>query len=252
MRRRMYLAMARCAIAMVFLLVSSIAAAPLAAPAESISAAADSSPAAEPLGEAKSPVAGSDDPLRVAGDSDNPSAKLEAGELYDRTTTSRFSLSFLFILLGILFQQAGFSLYERGLASDRRADITWRRNLLIVPLGACAFWAYGFAIGWGNWFNGPTAPGWLPTLGPGLALLNRGLGLGPSVADSGAFQYGLSGAKGFFLIGLGDVSVMSVFSPDAAILDYRNDHTRRSDGRAAGQRSAAALLPADGDPFQPV
>jgi Amt family ammonium transporter len=84
-------------------------------------------------------------------------------------------------------------------------------NLMIYPLGCLAFWAYGFAIGWGNWFNGPVAPGWFSTLGPGTSVLNSGLGIGAATDGSGAFTYGLLGTKGFFLAGVDDVSVMALF-----------------------------------------
>jgi Amt family ammonium transporter len=88
-------------------------------------------------------------------------------------------------------------------------------NFMIYPLGCIAFWAYGFAIGWGNWFNGPVPPGWYSSLGPGTAVLNGGIGI-DAVADAagqatGAFKYGLLGTKGFFLNGLDDVSVMALF-----------------------------------------
>ena len=42
-------------------------------------------------------------------------------------------------------------------------------NLMIYPLGGLGFWIYGFAIGWGNWWNGPVPPGWYASLGPGLS-----------------------------------------------------------------------------------
>ena len=51
-------------------------------------------------------------------------------------------------------------------------------NLMVYPLGCLAFWIYGFALGWGNWWNGPVPPGWYPSLGKGLALLNEGIGIG--------------------------------------------------------------------------
>jgi Amt family ammonium transporter len=86
---------------------------------------------------------------------------------------------------------------------------------MIYPLGCIAFWAYGFAIGWGNWWNGPVPPGWYPSLGPGLSLLNSGIGIGATLDASGAatsvFHYGLMGTKGFFLNGVSDVSVMVLF-----------------------------------------
>jgi hypothetical protein len=73
---------------------------------------------------------------------------------------------------------------------------------MIYPLGCLAFWAYGFALGWGNWFNGPVPPGWWPTLGPGTSVLNSGIGINPirdeSGLPTGAYEYGLAGTTGFF------------------------------------------------------
>src|SRR5581483_8216883 len=116
----------------------------------------------------------------------------------------------------VMFMQAGFMFVETGLCRAKNASHTSAMNLMIYPLGCLAFWAYGFAIGWGNWWNGPVPPGWYPSLGPGLAALNSGLGLGAATDAAGnatgAFAYGLLGTKGFFLgSSVGDVSVMVLF-----------------------------------------
>jgi Amt family ammonium transporter len=84
-------------------------------------------------------------------------------------------------------------------------------NFMVYPLGCLAFYAYGFALGWGHWFNGPVPPGWYASLGPGLSLLNEGIGIGADPSTPGVFSYGLMGTKGFFLNGLDDVSVMAMF-----------------------------------------
>jgi Amt family ammonium transporter len=110
-----------------------------------------------------------------------------------------------------MFMQAGFAMVEAGLCRAKNSAHTITMNLMIYPLGCLAFWAYGFAIGWGNWFNGPVAPGWFSTLGPGTSVLNSGLGIGAATDGSGAFTYGLLGTKGFFLAGVDDVSVMALF-----------------------------------------
>ena len=116
----------------------------------------------------------------------------------------------------VMFMQAGFMFVETGLCRAKNAAHTSAMNLMVYPLGCLAFWAYGFAIGWGNWWNGPVAPGWYPSLGPGLSLLNGGIGLGAAVDAAGnatgAYTYGLMGTKGFFLTSsVGDVSVMVLF-----------------------------------------
>jgi len=102
-----------------------------------------------------------------------------------------------------MFMQAGFMFVETGLIRAKNAAHTSGMNFMIYPLGCLAFWAYGFAIGWGNWWNGPVPPGWYASLGPGLSVLNEGLSIG---------GWGLVGLKGFFLTSsVGDVSVMALF-----------------------------------------
>ena len=60
------------------------------------------------------------------------------------------------------------------------------------------------------------APGWYASLGPGLSVLNSGIGIGAAVDAAGnatgAYTYGLLGTKGFFLgSSVNDVSVMAIF-----------------------------------------
>jgi Amt family ammonium transporter len=105
---------------------------------------------------------------------------------------------------------------ETGLCRAKNAAHTAGMNFLIYPLGCLGFWAYGFAIGWGNWWNGPVPPGWYPSLGPGLAVLNDGWGLGAATDAAGnatgAFTYGLIGLKGFFLSSsVNDTAVIALF-----------------------------------------
>ena len=155
-----------------------------------------------------------------AGDAkaDVPSA-LSNAELYDRIAHNLYSINYVWVLVAgflVMFMQAGFMLVETGLCRAKNAAHTAAMNLMIYPLGCLGFWVYGFAIGWGNWWNGPVAPGWYPSLGPGLSVLNSGIGLS-ALTDAagnltGAFKYGLLGTKGFFLgSSVGDVSVMVLF-----------------------------------------
>ena len=118
----------------------------------------------------------------------------------------------------VMFMQAGFALLETGLCRAKNAAHTMSMNLMIYALGGLGFWAYGFAIGWGNWTHGAVAaaPGWGSSLGPGAAALNGGWGLGAVIdtatgAATGAFRYGLIGLKGFFLGGLDDAGVLVLF-----------------------------------------
>jgi Amt family ammonium transporter len=145
--------------------------------------------------------------------------KLSTQDLYDRIAHNLYSINFVWALITgflVMFMQAGFMFVETGLCRAKNASHTAAMNFLIYPLGCLGFWVYGFAIGWGNWWNGPVAPGWYPALGPGLSVLNSGIGLGAAVDAAGnatgAYTYGLLGMKGFFLgSSVNDVAVMTLF-----------------------------------------
>ncbi len=145
---------------------------------------------------------------------DGPPKDMTPDKLYDRIAHNTFSINMVWVLIAgflVMFMQAGFAMVETGLCRSKNAAHTVTMNMMIYPLGCIAFWAYGFAIGWGNWFNGPVAPGWYSSLGPGTSILNSGIGLGETAPGSGIFAYGLMGTKGFFLHGMDDVSVMALF-----------------------------------------
>src|SRR5262245_53255829 len=155
-----------------------------------------------------------------AGDAkgDVPSS-LSISDVYDRVAHNLYSINYVWALVTgflVMFMQAGFMFVETGLCRAKNSAHTSAMNFMIYPLGCLAFWVYGFAIGWGNWWNGPVPPGWYPSLGPGLSVLNGGIGLG-AAADAagnatGAFTYGLLGTKGFFLTNVvNDTGVMVLF-----------------------------------------
>jgi Amt family ammonium transporter len=145
--------------------------------------------------------------------------QLKPTDLYDRIVHNLYSINYVWALVAgflVMFMQAGFMLVETGLCRAKNSSHTAAMNLMIYPLGAFAFWVYGFAIGWGNWWNGPVPPGWYPSLGPGLSALSEGWGLGAAVdaagKATGAFTYGLIGLKGWFLNNaVGDTGVMVLF-----------------------------------------
>jgi Amt family ammonium transporter len=148
---------------------------------------------------------------------DNP-ATMTVPELYDRVAHNLFSINMMWTLLAgalVMFMQAGFALVETGLCRAKNAAHTSAMNFMIYPLGCVAFWAYGFAIGWGNWYNAPVPTPWYSSLGPGTVALNEGTGIEPKLDDAGKptgiYKYGLAGTKGFFLNGLDDVSVLALF-----------------------------------------
>jgi len=73
-------------------------------------------------------------------------------------------------------------------------------------LGCIAFYAYGWALGWGNWWNAPVPSGWYSPVGPGTIALDSGFTM--KVAGK---TLSLCGTEGFFLNGLDDVGVMALF-----------------------------------------
>ncbi|HEY2385984.1 MAG TPA: ammonium transporter [Candidatus Binatia bacterium] len=158
---------------------------------------------AAPAGDAKGDVPGS----------------LSVSDVYDRVVHNLYSINYVWALVTgflVMFMQAGFMFVETGLCRAKNAAHTSAMNFMIYPLGCLAFWVYGFALGWGNWWNGPVPPGWYASLGPGLSVLNSGIGIGAATdaagAATGAFTYGLMGTKGFFLTGaVNDTGVMVLF-----------------------------------------
>jgi len=143
---------------------------------------------------------------------------MSIADVYDRMAHNLYSINFVWMLISgflVMFMQAGFMLVETGLCRAKNAAHISAMNFMVYPLGCLAFWAYGFAIGWGNWWNGPVPPGWYPALGPGLSVLNSGWGLGAATdaagQATGVFSYGLIGLKGWFLHGVDDVGVMAFF-----------------------------------------
>lgn len=138
---------------------------------------------------------------------DGDPSQLSNSQLYDRIAHNTFSINMVWTLICgflVMFMQAGFMLVETGLCRAKNSAHTSAMNLMIYPLGCLGFYVYGFALGWGNWWNGPVPDGWYAALGPGLSILNSGISL-----EEG--KYGLIGTKGFFLHGMDDVSIMALF-----------------------------------------
>jgi Amt family ammonium transporter len=140
------------------------------------------------------------------GKGDTPTT-LAAPDLYDRIVHNMFSINMVWAMVTgflVMFMQAGFAMVETGMCRAKNAGHTFAMNFMIYPLGCLGFWVYGFAFGWGNWFNGPVPPGWYSSLGPGTSVLNQGIVL--------AGKYGILGTKGFFLgSGVADTAVLGLF-----------------------------------------
>ncbi len=128
-------------------------------------------------------------------------------DVYDRVVHNMFSINMVWAMVTgflVMFMQAGFAMVETGMCRAKNASHTIAMNFMIYPLGCIGFWVYGFAFGWGNWFNGPVPPGWYSSLGPGTSVLNQGIVI--------AGKYGVIGTKGFFLgSSVADTAVLGLF-----------------------------------------
>jgi ammonium transporter, Amt family len=141
------------------------------------------------------------------GDGD-PEA-LTKTQLYERSAHNMFSINVLWVCLAaclVMFMQAGFMLVETGLCRAKNAAHTSAMNLMIYPLGCIAFYAYGWALGWGNWWNAPVPSGWYSPVGPGTVALDSGFSL-----EIAGHKLGLFGTEGFFLNALDDTGIMALF-----------------------------------------
>jgi ammonium transporter, Amt family len=147
--------------------------------------------------------------------------KLGNAELYDRILHNQYSINIVWTLLSgalVYFMQLGFAFLESGFARAKNANHTMAMTLMVFIIGTAAYWVYGFALGWGNWFNGPAAPGWYPSLGPGLSALSHGWGIGAH--GDGTFKYGLIGTDGFFLTKIfHDVGLLALFFFESVFME---------------------------------
>ena len=81
-------------------------------------------------------------------------------QLYDKVAHNWVSINFVWTLITgflVMFMQAGFAMVEGGLCRSKNSAHTFAMNFMIYPLGCIGFYVYGFALGWGNWCNGPVA-----------------------------------------------------------------------------------------------
>lgn len=147
--------------------------------------------------------------------------KLTIADLYDRVMHNQYALNIVWTLIAgalVYFMQLGFAFLESGFSRAKNASHTFAMTLMVFIIGTAAYWVYGFALGWGNWFNGPAAPGWWPSLGPGLSVLSHGWGIGAH--GDGTFKYGLIGTGGFFLTkGFHDVGLLALFFFESVFME---------------------------------
>ena len=187
-------------------------AAPPAAPAAEPAAAVAAVPAATPAPTPQQPDSVAYPPGANAGTatdlqwpipadsaSINPDGKgkVTTDELIASVAHNKVSINMVWTLVTgflVMFMQAGFALVETGLTRAKNAAHVMATNFMIYGLGMLGFWVCGFALMFGNYWNGPVPIGWQPSLGQGLALLNQGW----TVTIAG-HPFGLLGLKGFFL-----------------------------------------------------
>jgi ammonium transporter, Amt family len=149
----------------------------------------------------------------TGGASDIPAAKAGEPTMAELAATvghNRVSINMMWTLVAgflVMFMQTGFAMVETGLTQAKNAAHTFAMNFLIYPLGMIGFYVLGFGI----MFGGLGAIG---TMG-GYAGLNHEV----SISLAG-HTFGLFGAKGFFLTGVGyDTAVFALFLFQMVFMD---------------------------------
>jgi Amt family ammonium transporter len=130
-------------------------------------------------------------------------------ELGDQTGHNKVAINIIWTLITgflVFFMQAGFAMVETGLTRAKNASHTMAMNLFVYGLGVFGFWMCGFAIMFGG-------VGALGTLG-GYDGLN-----GEVSVNLFGHACGLFGTKGFFLSGVYDVGVFTLFLFQVVFMD---------------------------------
>jgi len=130
-------------------------------------------------------------------------------ELSEQVGKNKVGINMVWLLITgflVFFMQAGFALVETGLTRAKNVAHTMAMNLFVYPAGALGFFICGFAIMFGG--VGP-----LSTLG-GFDGLNQEVSI-----TLFHHTFGLFGAKGFFMNGIYDVSVLGFFVFQAVFMD---------------------------------
>jgi ammonium transporter, Amt family len=159
-------------------------------------------------------------PIPADAPSVNPAGKgaITNDELVNNVAHNKVSINLMWTLITgflVMFMQAGFALVETGLCRAKNAAHVMATNFMIYGLGMLGFWVCGFALMFGNYWNGPVPIGWQPPLGQGLALLNQGY----SITIAG-HSFGLFGLKGFFLNpSVFDTAVLTLFLFQMVFMD---------------------------------
>lgn len=151
--------------------------------------------------------------IKTGNVSDVPATNIGAptfGEVSDAVGHNRVAINIMWTLIAgflVMFMQAGFAMVETGFTRAKNAAHTMAMNMMIYPLGMIGFYICGFALMFGG-------VGALSNFG-GYAGLSHELTL-----HLFGKEFGLFGAKGFFLSGGGyDVAVCTMFLFQMVFMD---------------------------------
>lgn len=121
-----------------------------------------------------------------------PAVETTAEGAADADTLQNISINMVWVLLCgflVMFMQAGFSMVESGLTRAKNAAHTMTMNLMDFAIGMLAFWAFGFAIMFGNA---------APNAGLGIPADTLNSALGVTIGET---TYTFMGLTGWFLGG---------------------------------------------------
>ena len=122
---------------------------------------------------------------------------------------NKVAINMVWVLIAgflVMFMQVGFAMVEGGLTRAKNIAHTMAMNFLIYPLGMIGFFICGFAIMFGG-------VGTLGTLG-GADALNQEFTI-----NLFGQTFGLFGTKGFFLDGMYDVGILTLFLFQMVFMD---------------------------------
>ncbi|NTU90610.1 MAG: ammonium transporter [Chlorobiaceae bacterium] len=132
-----------------------------------------------------------------------------ATEITDQIGKNKVAINMVWVLLTgflVMFMQAGFAMVEAGLTRAKNAAHTMSMNMMIYPIGMLGFFISGFALMFGG----------IGTLG----LLGGYEGLNQEFTiNLFGHTLGLFGMKGFFLSGVYDVGVFTLFLFQMVFMD---------------------------------
>jgi ammonium transporter, Amt family len=122
---------------------------------------------------------------------------------------NKVAINMVWVLIAgflVMFMQVGFAMVEGGLTRAKNIAHTMAMNFMIYPLGMIGFFICGFAFMFGG-------VGTLGTLGGAVALNQE------FTVELFGHVFGLFGIKGFFLDGMYDVGILTLFLFQMVFMD---------------------------------